>query len=721
MSADGDTPVLRVSEDGIARLVFDDPERSQNVFDEGVLQTLAERIQEVRTGAKAGEVRALVVESAKPDAFIAGADLSLIEGIESPVEGERGARLGQAIFLEVEKLAIPTLAAIHGVCLGGGTELALACRYRLASDASVTEIALPEVRLGILPAWGGTTRLPRLVGLQNALPLLLAGKRISAEEARRIGLVEEVLPAGRFPEEVEAFVRARLEEGPVPTGADRSVVTRLLDDTPPGRTLVLSQARKRVEARTGGHYPAPLKILEVLRRSLGRSVERSFEIEAAAAGELLASEVSKNLLHVFRLREAARKGRGTDAEVEPRPVEALGVLGAGVMGGGIAQLAAYHEVRARMKDIRHEAVAGGLRHARELFEKAVRKGKLDRREADRKMELVSGGLAYEGFGSLDLVVEAVVEEMDVKRTVLREAEERVSPGCVLATNTSSLSLDAMAEALERPERFGGMHFFNPVHKMPLVEVVRGRKTSDETVATIYAFALSLGKVPVVVRKDGPGFLVNRILGPYLNEAGWLLAEGASVETVDEVAEEFGMPMGPLRLVDEVGVDVARHAGRSLHEALGQRLEPAPPLVAIADAGRLGRKGGRGFYRYEDGELQGVDPELHEVLGDSVPERPSRIEAPEVRSRLVVSMILEAARTLEEGIVDSAADVDLGLIMGTGFPPFRGGLLRFADRSHLRAVLDRARELEEGVGGRFRPPPLLEKLAAEGRGFYDAYP
>ncbi|HSR40578.1 MAG TPA: 3-hydroxyacyl-CoA dehydrogenase NAD-binding domain-containing protein, partial [Longimicrobiales bacterium] len=534
-------------------------------------------------------------------------------------------------------------------------------------------------------------------------------------------LVEDVLPAEIFRETVESFVRARLEEGPVAAGGDRGLLTRLLDDTAPGRRVVLSQARKRVVSRTGGHYPAPLKILDVLRSGLGRPVERALEIEASAAGELIVSTVSKNLLRVFRLREAARKGSGVESEVEPRAVESIGVLGAGTMGGGIAQLAAYHDVRARMKDIEHEAVAGGLRHARSLFEKAVRRGKLARREADRKLELVSGGLDYAGFGAVDLVVEAVAEKMEVKRTVLREVEDRASDDCVLATNTSSLSVNEMAEALSRPENFGGMHFFNPVHKMPLVEVVRGRETSDRTVATIYTLALALGKVPVVVRKDGPGFLVNRILGPYLNEAGWLLADGARVEEVDEAAEEFGMPMGPLRLVDEVGIDVARHAGRTLHEALGDRLEPSPPLVAVGNTDRLGRKGGRGFYRYEDGDAKGVDPEIYDVLGDAVPPKRISIDRREIRGRLVLAMMNEAARVLEEGIVASAADVDLAMIMGTGFPPFRGGLLRFADELHPRTVLNRTEEYRTELGARFEPAPALRRLAEADREFYEAFP
>ena len=336
------------------------------------------------------------------------------------------------------------------------------------------------------------------------------------------------------------------------------------------------------------------------------------------------------------------------------------------------------------------------------------------------MTLISGGLGYEGFARQDLVVEAVVEKMDIKRIVLRETENAVRKGCILATNTSSLSVDEMASALARPEDFVGMHFFNPVHRMPLVEVVRGARSSDHAVATTYALALTLGKVPVVTN-DGPGFLVNRILGPYMNEAGFLLANGASIEAVDRAAKKFGMPMGPLRLVDEIGIDISRHAGQSLYEALGDRLTPSPPLVALADSGRLGKKGGLGFYRYENGKEKGSDPEIYAVLSRAVPDVRATLGEREIRGRLVLAMVNEAARVLEEGIVRRASDVDLGMIMGTGFPPFRGGLLRFADTIHSRTILSRLEELEERHGTRFAPADLIRRLARENRGFYESFP
>ncbi|MED5198258.1 MAG: 3-hydroxyacyl-CoA dehydrogenase NAD-binding domain-containing protein, partial [Gemmatimonadota bacterium] len=634
-------PTLQVDGKGVAWITFDDPERKVNVLSEQVLTRLGELLGEVRDLASRAEVRVAVLWSAK-SGFIAGADVTAIEAVEDPVEGAEGSRFGQRILGSLNSLGVPAVAAIHGTCLGGGVEMSLACDHRIASDSPSTKMGLPEVLLGILPAWGGTTRLPRLVGVQASLDLLLSGRQVSSSTARRIGLVDDVVPADLFREKVAAFATAVGKSGRK-RGARRSLLRRLMDGTLPGRRLILFMAKKRVMAQTGGHYPAPLKILEVVRRSASKSLEKALEIEAKAAGELVTSSVCKNLIHVFHLREEARKGTGVDDEtVESGRVEYLAVLGAGVMGGGIGQLAAYRGVHVRMKDIRHDAVASGLEHARKLFTGLVKRRKLRRREADQRMTLISGSLGYEGFMRQDLVIEAVVEKMDIKRIVLRETEDAVRRDCVLATNTSSLSVNEMASALARPENFVGMHFFNPVHRMPLVEVVRGTRSSDHAVAVTYGLALKLGKVPVVTN-DGPGFLVNRILGPYMNEAGFILTDGASVEAIDDAAKNFGMPMGPLRLVDEVGIDISRHAGQSLHEALGDRLSPSPPLVALAESGRLGKKGGIGFYRYESGKEKGPDPEIYAVLSQTVPPVRVDLEEYEIRGRLVLAMVNEAAR------------------------------------------------------------------------------
>lgn len=717
-----DNPVLTVDPDGVGWITFDAPDRTHNVLEESVMTALDQRLEQARAAAERDELHTLVFISGKPAGFIAGADIDAIAGITDPDDAERKARMGQELFQRIAELPFVTIAAIHGICVGGGLELALACRYRIGSAHPDTRLGLPEVQLGILPGWGGTTRLPRLVGLQASLDLLLSGNPVRAEKARRIGLLDEVVPAAGFRAQVQTYARARHELAPPMPRVARLLRQRLADDTLPGQTLVLRAARRMVLKKTDGHYPAPLAILDVLRRALRRPVPEALQIEAQAFARLTSSPVHGNLLHVFRLREDARRTRVHVPDAEPAEVRRMGVLGAGVMGGGIAQVAASRAIEVRIKDIRDEAITGALQHARGLFDRDVKRHRLSRREAARAMERISGRLDWNGFASADLVVEAVVERMDVKTSVLRECEAAVSGDCIIATNTSSLSVEEMADALAQPERFAGLHFFNPVHRMPLVEIIRGRRTSEETIATLHALTVQLGKVPVVCG-DGAGFVVNRILGPYLNEAGHLLADGSPVHEIDGAALKFGMPMGPLRLMDEVGLDIARHAGASLHRAFGERLAPAAPLLALEASERLGRKNGRGFYTYEGGQgREEIDESVYAELGDTIPTR-SEGSGPslrDIRSRLVLCMVNEAARVLDEGIVGEAGAVDLAMIMGTGFPPFRGGLLRFADTLHPRGLVERLEQLRDEVGERFEPAPLIRRLAESDQTFYQAF-
>ena len=704
---------LELDGDGVAWLIFDRPDSRVNILTTPVMMRLDALLTELEQAAEAGRAKALVVTSGKPGTFIVGADLDEIVAITDPEEGTAKSREGQRIFRRVELLPIPTIAAIDGTCLGGGAELALACAYRLATDRPETQIGFPEVRLGILPGFGGTVRLPRLVGLAAATRLILTGKPINARQAERIGLVDEVVPAPLLEERVRRFTWERIDRGPRIRRPRRPFLARLAESAAPGRALILWQARRQVLRETRGHYPAPLQALATLRETITVPLDQAFDREAAALGRLIVTPVCKNLIHVFRLTEGAKKAAPA---AEPREVERLGVLGAGTMGGEIAQLAAYRGLSVRLKDIQSEAIARGLRRARELFDHAVRRGRIDHRQASLAMARIAPTLDYSGFGSVDLVVEAVVERMEVKQQVLREVEERVRPDTVLTSNTSSLSITMMQHALARPENFCGMHFFHPVHRMPLVEIVRGAATTDETVATVFALALRLGKTPLVVN-DGPGFLVNRLLAPYLNEAGWLLAEGASIEAIDRALRDFGMPMGPLRLLDEVGLDIARHVSEILYEAFGDRMRPAPPLVALGSTGRLGKKGGRGFYRYEDGKEVGPDPAIYAELGEAVPAERRELPASLIVERAMLVMINEAVRAIEDGIVGGAAEVDLGLITGIGFPPFRGGLLRYADTIGTATVLERLEAFERELGPRFHPSPLLREWAAAGRGFY----
>jgi len=706
---------LDVSGGGVAWLIFDRPGSKVNLLTQQVLQRLDDLLAGIEESIAAGSIRALVIRSGKPASFIAGADVNAIAGVTDAAEGKRLSREGQRIYRRLELLRVPSVAAVDGLCLGGGTELILACGHRIASDRPETRIGLPEVRLGILPGFGGTTRLPRLVGMKEALPLILTGSPVSARKALRIGLVDEVVHPAILQRRAEALA-LEAAEGRSSPGARRSrtLATRLLDRTSPGRKLVLGQARKRVMKETRGHYPAPRAALETIERSIDAPLDHAFELEAEALGRLIATGVSKNLIHVFHLMEAAKKA-GPAVRLE-KMADVVGVIGAGVMGGGIAQLAASRGLGVRLKDIRADAIGQGLRHARELFDHAVRRRRMDARAAAQAMDRIGPTLDYTGFAHADVVIEAVVERMDVKQRVLREVEAHVRPGAVLATNTSTLSVTEMQSVLSRPADFCGMHFFNPVHRMPLVEVIRGKASGDAAVATVFALARALDKTPLIVN-DGPGFLVNRILSPYLNEAGWILVEGASVETIDSVLVDFGMPMGPLRLLDEVGLDVARHAAAVLHTAFGERMQPSPVLGALADTKLLGRKGGRGFYRYEEDREADVNPEIYDLLKLAVPADRAGVPPDCILERCVLAMVNEAARVLEDGVVREAGEVDLGMITGTGFPPFRGGLLKWADTLGPRTLLGRLEELERSYGTRFSPALSIRQMADEGRGFY----
>lgn len=706
---------LEVDSDGVAWLVLDNPDKKVNILSTPLMERLDGLLDEVEAGASAGRIRALVVRSGKDGSFIAGADVNEIERIEDPAVGESQAAAGQARFQRLHELGIPTVAAVDGVCLGGGTELILACDVRLAADREETRIGLPETRLGILPAFGGTTRLPRLVGLVAASDIILAGKSVDARKAQKIGLIHERMhPGALYPR--AAAVARELADGDRPPARSRpGLMQRLAESSPPGRALILRQARKQVMKQTGGRYPAPLKVIEVMKESAGKPLKRALAIEARALGELIVTPESKNLIHVYHLMEDAKKA-GPDAEA--RRVERVAVLGAGIMGGGIAQLLAYKGYGVRLKDIQQGALSEGLKHARNQFDQLVKRRRLGRREAERRMNAISPSLDYSGFGTVGLVIEAVVERMDVKKAVLKETEAEVVADAVLTTNTSSLSVTEMQGALARPENFAGMHFFNPVHRMPLVEIIRGQATSAETVATVFEVVRRLGKTPVIVA-DGPGFLVNRILTPYLNEAGFLLGAGAAIAEIDQALKDFGMPMGPLRLLDEVGLDIARHAGRTMEEAFGERMAAAPTLAALGDdSDRLGRKNGKGFYTYEDGREQHPDPTVYEDLASVIGEKQASLPQREIVDRCVLPMVNEAARILEEGITRSPGDVDLAMITGTGFPPFRGGLLRYADTVGLRTILAKLESFARALGPRYEPAPLLRQRAEAGNGFYD---
>jgi 3-hydroxyacyl-CoA dehydrogenase/enoyl-CoA hydratase/3-hydroxybutyryl-CoA epimerase len=710
---------LAVEPDGLGLVFFDTPGEKVNKYTAGVLRELDALLDGL---AKRTDLKALLFVSSKPDIFIAGADVNEIASAPQDLVAE-GVRFGQKVFAKLASLPFPTVAAIDGACLGGGCETALAMDWRLASDSKKTSIGLPEIRLGILPAWGGCTRLPRVVGLAGALDVILAGKSVDGKRAKRMGLVDEVVPQAILFEEAKKFARSKFgtgkrsnagrDGGPLrarPAGLQE----KLLEGV--GRGIVFSKARAAVLKETKGHYPAPLAALEAVRKGFGGPLEAGLAAEVDGVSNLVGTPVMRHLVNLFFRMEEVKKETGVPGDVAPRKVRRIGVLGAGVMGGGIAQLAADRGYPARMKDIRAEPLAGGFAQAAKIWMERVKRRRMTKGEFASRMALLSGTLDYAGFAGCDVTIEAVLEELAVKKTVLGEWEAVVPDTTIFASNTSTLPITGIASDARHPERVVGMHFFNPVHKMPLVEVIFGERTAPEVTATIFDLARRMGKTPVVV-KDAPGFLVNRILAPYLGEAVRLLLEGAGPEAVDRAIREFGMPVGPFELLDDVGIDVAAKAAETLSGAWPDRMPIDPAFERMVSAKRLGRKSGKGFYLYEGDHRKGPDPALFAGLGRSAPSK--TLSSTEIERRLLFPMVNEAAFCLADGIVRSPAKLDLAMIFGTGFPPFRGGLCAWADTLGPAAVVEGLEALAAENGPRFAPAPLLAELARTGKRFVNS--
>ena len=703
-------------EDGIGWLTLDLPGEKVNKLSSAVMTSLSVTLSVV---ARRSDLEGIVIRSAKDGIFIAGADVQEIRAVTRLEDAAQASRLGQEIFQRIQELPFPAVAAINGVCVGGGTELALACHGRLGTDHPRFGVGFPEVNLGIIPAWGGSTRLPRLVGLQPALEMILTGRNIDARKAARIGLIDRAVPHTEIDKHAVELVRKLRRQGRFRKKGvrrARKLGGWLLEGNPLGRGFVFQQARKKVLARTHGHYPAPLKALEVVRRGLTMTLERAFELEAEVVSELMVGPVSKNLVHLFFLTEKAKKDSGVEKQVEPvvkaREVRAAGLLGAGTMGGGMAWALSSRDIPVRVKDVRPEALGAGLAAARRIYDRRKKRGRMAAWELDKKMSLISPTLDWSGFSRADVVLEAIIEDTKIKKKVLKKLEPEIADTCLIGSNTSTLPITDLQSALGQPERMAGFHFFNPVDRMPLIEVIRGEATSDKTVAAFVALAKRLGKTPVVVA-DGPGFLVNRVLGPYLNEACHLLMETGDIERIDRALVEFGMPMGPLRLLDEVGIDVADKASKVLAAAYGDRAAPAGVIGKLTASKKLGKKSGSGLYLHEDKKPR-PDPEVLELLGI---ETRRSVDTKEAVERCVDLMITEAARSLEDNVVRSPAELDLAMVMGIGFPPFRGGLLRYADSVGLSVLVDRLRAREGSLGSRFQPPDSLVLRAKSGKGFY----
>ncbi|WP_432823026.1 3-hydroxyacyl-CoA dehydrogenase NAD-binding domain-containing protein [Trichloromonas sp.] len=684
-------------DNGLALIRLDASDEKVNVLSAPFLLELEETANKL--GSRS-DVTAAVVFSAKTPGFIAGADISAIANVDDAEKGRSLARQGQQIFNLWAALPFPVVAAVHGHCLGGGTEFALACSARVVAENA--SFALPEVRLGILPGFGGTQRLPRLIALEAALDMILTGRTVKADHARRIGLADRVVPPVELVDQAQDLaLKLAADPGllqPERSKARGGLRRLLLEKNPVGRLLLFHMAARNVARQTKGHYPAPPAALALVRETVTMNLEQGLEREALTLGQLIVTDVCKNLVHIFFLSQRAKKGCGLAAS--PLPVKQAAVLGAGVMGAGIAWLFASKSVPVRLKDIRQEAVDSGMEHIRKLLgKKAGDRPGADKRVAEQ-MALVTGTIDTEGMGNADLVIEAVVEKMPVKQAVLKETEGLLKENTIFATNTSALSVSELQQVAARPENVGGMHFFNPVDRMPLVEIIRGRQTSETTAATLFDLALKLGKTPVLVA-DRPGFLVNRLLMAYLNEACLMAEDGIDWQSLDQLATAFGLPMGPFRLIDEVGIDIAVEVGDTISSAFSY-LKPSPLLERLHQAGLLGKKGGSGFYLYH-----GKETSPNPAMAGALELSGGRAATESDLRRLLLLMVNEAGRCLDEKVVGAPEDIDTGMVFGTGFPPFRGGLCRWADQQGRQPLVSELQRLSQDQGERFSPCPNLE--------------
>ena len=705
-------------ENEFAVIEFDQPDSKVNVLSAASLTELDEIISQL--GSRK-DLKGVCIASKKPDIFIAGADIKEIENITSTSEAQVKAQAGQKILNALERLPIPTIALINGACLGGGLELALACDYRLAGFGDKVKLGLPEVKLGIIPGFGGTKRLPRLVGLRKGLELILSGEAVSVNEALKIGLVDGLVSQNRLLEEGIEFLKKKAKKRKEYKPKLKGPGNIFLDKCAIGRAILKEQAKKFILKTTGGRYPAPLKALEVVTGNYGSSLDWALKREAKAFGELVVGIVSKNLISVFYLIEKYKKAKWVEAAA--RQIHKCAILGAGVMGGGIAQLFSAYGLAVRMKDLNYQALGRGLMQAKEVYAYAVKKKKLKVNQAALGMGLISPTIDYSGFSHSDLIVEAVVEDIEIKKSVFSQLNSIVKPQAIIASNTSCLSITQMSAGVENRERVVGMHFFNPVHRMPLVEIIRTPQTSDETVATIVEFSKKTGKTPIVV-KDSCGFLVNRILLPYLNEAGFILEEGTGLEKIDELMLKFGMPMGPFTLIDEIGLDVGYKVALILENNFGARMKVAEILKKLYQQKWFGKKSGKGFYIYRGKNKSRTLLKVRDKLPNKAVYRlitghskPAQSDE-EILQRMLCRMINEAAMCLQEKVCNEPADVDIAMIMGTGFPPFRAGLLRYADSVGLDKVIrDLENFREKSKSERFAPCDYLLGLAKRKEGFY----
>lgn len=683
-----------IGADGICVLTFDRPESGANIFDAATMDSLREQLDAIEQDAA---IKGVIVISAKKSIFIAGADLKTL--LRQAQTGEMRGFIaeGQKVFNRLAALKVPTVAAIHGACAGGGYEITLACDYRLASDDPATKIGLPETTLGLVPAWGGATRLPRLIGASAAGEVILKGKLYGAAEALKLGLVDEVVPKEQLLESARQKLttgKRKMEGGAPATPAASPAAT-------PAASQELSPPKTKGNAAPGRAY-------EIIQRSADSTVEESLALEVDAISELGATDATQNLIRNFFLADKYRKGSSKNAADK---IQHAAVIGAGVMGSGIAQWLSSRGVSVILRDVDSAAIDRGLANIEKTYADAVKRGLMNDTKAKEGRARIVASTQPGPLRDVQIVIEAASEKLEIKKKIFADLAVNTPENTILATNTSALPIDELALSTGKPERVVGLHFFNPVSRMKLIEVVVGQRTSDDVRERALAFARQVGKLPVLVQ-DSPGFLVNRVLFPYLLDAAELFQNGVSAEEIDGALLEWGMPMGPLRLIDEIGIDITVDIAATLEKAYGARDHACELLRKMQDAKLLGRKTAAGFYKYE-----GKQQTPNEALEEWRQESGEKFGLENITNRLVYLMVNEAARCLEEKVVAGPDDADYGMVLGTGFPVYRGGPLRFAESVGLKKVVTDMDGIHSRAGEKFAPCDLLRQHAQDGTTFY----
>ena len=697
-------------ENGIAHLVMDVVDDTMNTLKAEFAEQVTDVLAEIKADAA---ITGVVLCSGKKDSFVAGADINMINDCTSKEEVVALSRQGQMILSQLEQLNVPLVAAINGACLGGGLELAMACHARVCSDNPKTALGLPEVQLGLLPGGGGTQRLPKLVGVQKALDMMLTGKQLRAKQALKAGLINDVVPNSILMATAEKMAMSGNFKQSIKFKS--SIVNKFLEGTAIGRGIVYKQAKKSVLSKTKGNYPAPVKIIDCVKTGLEQSPAKGYQIEAEHFAELVMSAESAQLRNLFFATTEMKKEQGV-ADVMPEKITKAGVLGGGLMGGGIAFVTATKaNIPARIKDIGHQGISHALKYSFDLLNKKVKRRFMRKSEMQKQMSMITGCVDYSGFKDVDIVVEAVFENLELKQSMVVEIEQQAKELTIFASNTSSLPIGNIAAKAQRPENVIGLHYFSPVDKMPLVEIIPHEGTSDQTISTTVAFAKKQGKTPIVV-KDKAGFYVNRILAPYMNEAAILLLSGEPIDKIDKALVNFGFPVGPMQLLDEVGIDVGAKIGPILQADLGDRFAAPSAFSKLLDDGRLGKKANKGFYLYGEQAKKGkqVDESIYSLLNLKPV---GSLSSEEIAKRCTYMMLNEAARCVDEGIVRNARDGDIGAIFGIGFPPFLGGPLRYIDKIGAQSLVAQLTQWAEQHGERYTPCDALVTMAENGTSYY----